>query len=152
MIEKLDRHIKTEENGVRISCPPTQADCIDKINELVDFANNLRKELDSKDDEIRAWIDIVCGLREQVKKIDQNLNFAQPEVKENAQDPYAEQRKWIGKMCRFWDGEHIKFCDILGILTKINDMSHRPFEVNNGDKWEYCEPVKPDDDIIYKGE
>lgn len=39
MIEKLDRHIKTEENGVRISCPPTHADCIDKINELVDVVN-----------------------------------------------------------------------------------------------------------------
>lgn len=41
MIKKLDRHIKTEENGVRISCPPTHADCIDKINELVDAVNGI---------------------------------------------------------------------------------------------------------------
>lgn len=32
-----------ERYGVRISCPPTQADCIDKINELVDAVNELQE-------------------------------------------------------------------------------------------------------------
>lgn len=45
MIEKLDRHIKTEENGVRISCPPTHADCIDKINELINTVNRLEESV-----------------------------------------------------------------------------------------------------------
>ena len=44
MIEKLDRHIR-EEDGVRISCPPTQTYCMDKINELVDTVNKLQESV-----------------------------------------------------------------------------------------------------------
>lgn len=66
MIEKLDRHIKTEENGIRISRPPTHAGCIDKINELVGAVNELQTK---------------------VNKLAPKINFAQPEVKENAHEP-----------------------------------------------------------------
>lgn len=63
-IQKLDRYIKTEENGVRISCPPEPQDMMDKINELVDAVNELQISAN-------------------------RMGFDKP--KENKQDPYAEQ-------------------------------------------------------------
>ena len=69
-------------------------------------------------------------------------------------DAYAEQRKWIGKACWFWDDE--KEEKVCGILTTIDsdcglsDMC--PYWNGTTSNWfEHCEPVKPDDDIIYKG-
>lgn len=40
-IEKLERHIRVE-NGYEISCPPDEAEIIEKINELVDAVNELK--------------------------------------------------------------------------------------------------------------
>ena len=74
---------------------------------------------------------------------------------ENVQDKFAEQCKWIGKLCKFWDGDeqisHLRW----GILYEITPTSPLPFCCSLGDgktfDYEHCEPVKPDDDIIYKG-
>lgn len=65
----------------------------------------------------------------------------------------VDYSKWIGKLCRFWDdGPTIKIGTIYGILTGFDD-SDRPFERDNLDYWfKHCEPVLPDDDVIYKGE
>lgn len=65
-------------------------------------------------------------------------------------DPYAEQRKWIGKACWFWDGgaKTRAFGKLNQVDTEYNDA---PFQSNFGKWYEHCEPVKPDDDIIYKG-
>lgn len=125
MIEKLDRHIKIEENGVRISCPPTQADCIDKINELVYAVNVLQAQ--------------VAILEE----------HAHPTAKTEPTDPYAEQRKWIGKLCKCWDSDIND--DVWGILQDIKDNKTEKYYMY-GIGYEHCEPVKPDDDIIFKGE
>lgn len=74
---------------------------------------------------------------------------------ENVQDKFAEQRKWIGKLCKFWfaDAEHPTF----GILDFVDAGPHpEPFHINCGESeqgwYPHCEPVKPDDNIIYKGE
>lgn len=69
----------------------------------------------------------------------------------NAQDPYAEQRKWVGKLCRFWDDDY-KTIKHFGILASINEREFCKYEADNGNYFCACEPVKPDDDIIYKGE
>lgn len=64
------------------------------------------------------------------------------------QDPYTEQRKWIGKLCKFWDydGEE-KWFSILEYIDKNSPYSY----CASGDWWyKHCEPVSPDDDIIYK--
>lgn len=65
-------------------------------------------------------------------------------------DPYAEQRKWIGKVCKFWDNLDNTYS--LALLVKIIEKEPMPFEDYRGNQWHHCEPVKPDDDIIYKGE
>ena len=67
-------------------------------------------------------------------------------------DPYAEQRKWIGKLCRFWCSNK-KYAD-LGILQAITP-ANTPNKYLKKDSciwYSNCEPVKPDDDIIFKGE
>ena len=78
-----------------------------------------------------------------------NANVA--ENGKNAQDPYAEQRKWVGKLCRFWD-DNSKITKHLGILTRIDETAIVPYEAENGFWYCACEPVKPDSELIYHGE
>ena len=91
-----------------------------KINELVDAVNKLQYD-----------------------------NSEKANCQENVQDPYAEQRKWIGTLCRCWDSNIDD--DVWGILQDIKDNKTEKYYLY-GIGYEHCEPVKPDDDIIYKGE
>lgn len=104
-------------------------------------------------DKINDLIDAVNELQIKVNKLAPNINFAQPEVKENVQDKFAEQRKWIGKICEFWDNDGTQQLSY-GVLTKIDTESGFGVQYCCNDEYDYehCEPVKPDDDIIYKGE
>lgn len=62
-------------------------------------------------------------------------------------DPYAEQRKWIGKLCWCWDTEREDaFCYVLG---RIDEYSEYPY-VRKGFTeagYKHCEPVS--EDLIY---
>lgn len=102
-------------------------DCINKINELVDAVNVLQESMD----------------------LVQSTLVEEPEPA----DPYAEQRKWIGKICRFWNDDESLEDSTYGELVNIFDAPHEdcPFQCGYGEWYEHCEPVKPDDDIIYKG-
>ena len=120
MIEKLERLIR-EEDGVKISCPPDNEHIMHKINALIDAVNELQQKVG-------------------ISKIENTT--------ESTQDPYAEQRKWIGKLCWFWDWEREKA--VTGILTDLVETGPR-FIKYGLYFYEHCEPVKPDDDIIYKG-
>ena len=126
MIEKLDI-IRDSENCVDAFGDTHNVaghKVINKINELVDAVN-----------EIMTW------------------RFeTDEEPAENLQDPYGEQRKWIGKVCWFWDNDNTN--SSCGILTSIDTETFKEpqFVCNDEYDYEHCEPVKPDDDIIYKGE
>lgn len=114
--------------GKKYEYPDTTA-LVSKINELADAVNKLQTK---------------------VNKLAPNINFAQPEVKENVQDKFAEQRRWIGKLCKFWDIDNDNL--YYGPLTKIHDTSPTSpycYECNHRICYTNCEPVK--DDIIYKG-
>lgn len=102
-------------------------DCIKKINELVDTINELQTK---------------------VNKLEAKVNFAKPEVKETFVCP--EQYKWIGKLCKFWD-----YADkpVFGFLDNVDvDNKEYPYTKLGGSIFQNCEPVKPDDSIIYKGD
>ena len=117
-------------------------------------------------EKINELVDAVNELQEQVKKTDQNLNFEQQEVKdipdgddaiEEAKktnlnvDLYVEHKKWIGSLCKFWSDDR-NDC-VYGILASILPMVDLPYEVEDCQDWyEHCEPVKPDSDVIFKGE
>lgn len=122
MIEKLD----IKNGGVE-----DLLNCIKKINEVVDVVNQL----------------VSC---EQARTCHELIH-----KNEAPADPYAEQRKWIGKICKFWNWDTglVHYSKLITIKD-INDgeMSNCPFRADDGCWYMYCEPVKPDDDIIYKGE
>lgn len=106
---------------------------IAKINELVDAVNEMQKNINRAN---CAILDLATP-----DAPNASLNSIKKQI-----DPYAEQKKWIGKLCRFWDFvyDNYYFDTLKGITDKGLFIGH------NG-AWEHCEPVKPDDDIIYKG-
>lgn len=99
---------------------------------------------------VNLLIDAVNELQTKVNKLAPNINFAQPEVKENLQDKFAEQRKWIGKVCEFWDNDGTQDIEY-GVLTAITTDYGVGFCCNDEHEYDNCQPVKPDDDVIYQG-
>ncbi len=121
MIEKLNAHLYKDTADMF-------EDFREKINELVDAVNVLQ----CKNVHIESDL--------------QDLIYPK-EIKCEAPDPYAEQRKWIGKLCRFYkNGERVSI-DILRAVAEKG--AFYPFRSTN-EWYEHCEPVSPDDDIIYK--
>ncbi len=106
----------------------TWGECLERLNEVIDAVNSLRDD---------------CNLL---------MGYIAPEDKCESEpaDPYAEQRKWIGKVCRFWDDDNTN--SSCGILTSIDTETFKEpqFVCNDEYDYEHCEPVSPDDDIIYK--
>lgn len=122
MIEKLNYGWQA---GGGYSEPTIERMC-DKINELVDAVNELTS----------------C-----VGQL--GVEFTDPTPHENIQNPFAEQQGWIGKLCKFWDYEDEE--KWFSTLEHIDKNSPYPY-CASGDWWyKHCEPVKPDDDIVYKG-
>ena len=135
MIEKLDlekRHSFGTVDWLENMNEPSGAKLIEtKINELIDTVNSI--------------------VSVQEKLIDSR--FVVETKHEEPADPYAEQRKWIGRICEFWDNDDTQQLSY-GVLTKIDTESGFGVQYCCNDEYDYdnCQPVKPDDDIIYKGE
>lgn len=141
MIKKLDllnntTHVFNDENClVNVA---TGKDTIIKINEIIDAINTL-------------WIDLnnhTCRLME-LENTDNTDN--------TVADKFAEQRRWIGKLCKFRDEDYKDDQWDYGLLQAVENplTAHiwktGCFKHNLGHWYDYCEPVKPDADIIYKG-
>ncbi len=132
MIEKLEkRQVPIPDNPAVVKWVGMDNESLfNKINELVDAVNELQTK---------------------VNEMAQNPNFAQPEVKENfTTDPYAEQ-KWVGCLCKLWTGDGLVRYGILRGVALNRKKTNYPYQALST-SFEHCEPVKPDDDIIYKGE
>ena len=98
-----------------------------KINELIDAVKELQKHEEQH-------LDLLTQLNEM-------------RLQKEPTDPYAEQRKWVGKLCWFWDNqEEYKF---VGILGEVSDNGTY-FQKDGIVSYLNCEPVSPEDDIIYK--
>lgn len=153
MIKKLpenkDKVFKTE-TGEYLTIPELSIPkpVSDKINELVDAVNELQESQNT------YWTDI-AEIKKELQTRPENVQPDAESRPENVQDKFAEQRRWIGKLCKFWfaDAEHPTF----GILDFVDAGPHpEPFHINCGESeqgwYPHCEPVKQDDDIIYRGE
>lgn len=139
MIEKLDKHLASNINSCNMSQNIMVAHkAIEKINELVDAVNELQKQIEKVS---FAILDLATPNGE---------NKALESIQVAPADPYAEQKKWIGCVCRFWD-DNSKITKHFGILTRIDETAIVRYEAEDGFWYCACEPVKPDDDIIYKG-
>lgn len=134
MIEKIKNKTGTRCGQI---LPVSQDTIINKINELVDAVNNQQTQLN----------DHGCRLLDLQNRITVLDDPSYREAESELADPYVEQRKWIGKLCMFWDDdyEHDYFDTLKGITDDGLFIGH------NG-TWKHCEPVKLDDEIIYKGE
>lgn len=76
---------------------------------------------------------------------------AEPEKCETPVDPFAEQRKWIGYLCWFWDDDYyLKTAGVLEEITTIEEEFHYAKQ-ENCTVWKHCEPILPTDNAIYKG-
>lgn len=135
MIEKLKLHQVLDNNGkVYAEVEPDNTELREAINELIDMTNRLHIEINNHD----------CRLLSVESQIWDNN-----EKKTEPADPFAEQKKWIGKLCRFWDDEGDSH---FSILVDIHKPAPYPY-CCEGDWWyQHCEPVKSDDSIVYKGE
>jgi len=157
MIEKLEKHIIGENapGMVSLMVAPTAEQQVDKINELCDVVNTIQKEREAERFEIQEWIGILEAVRKSVnvheKQIDELQMKLEPEKCETPVDPYAEQHKWIGCLCRFWfDNPDDTVLDCLGkIQTGENGIEYYGKETY--DWFPHCEPILPTDNAIYKG-
>lgn len=147
MIEKLTTYPRPLPNNPTVveNIGMDNKSLFDKINELVDAVNAMQN----------LWVEVAM-----VKKIILELQTSpenvQPDTEsrtENVQDKFAEQRKWIGCLCRFWDDDAFVTSNdwAFGILTSIDKGMQFQYCCNENCNFKHCEPVKPDDDIIYKG-
>ncbi len=100
----------------------------DKINEIVDTVNSIMEAKSVLDNKTEADGDDAI----------QEVIHA---------DPYAEQKKWIGKLCKFWDFVYDSY-----YFDTLKGITDEGLFIGHNGSWEHCEPVKPTDSIIYKGE
>lgn len=139
MIKKLEKRIIGESvpGTVSLMVTPTAKQQVDKINELVDVVNAIQKEREAERFEIQEWIGILEAVRKSVniheKQIDELQMKLEPEKcetrAENVQ-PDTESRpenvhavcpavKYMGKVCRFWNGGNGKKFKNIGVLIEI---------------------------------
>lgn len=135
MIKKLKPLTEVDENNNPIaSHMPDGATLMGKINELVDAVN-----------EIMTW---------RFETDDEPAETPIISKKEKA-DPYAEQRRWIGKLCKFWDDDEDEGYIYEILIDIIDDGSDYPYKIMETDcrnwtlSYKHCEPVL--EDLIYKG-
>ena len=106
---------------------------------------------------IDQLVDAVNELQGHIKFLDERIrtkNFMVDVDKTNPISKYyidiEEQRKWEGKLCWFWDEDPED--KIVDVLSCIDISDKYPYVMcDHQVHYKHCEPVKPDDDIIYKG-
>ena len=158
MLEKLkpneDKVFKTE-TGECLTIPElgVPKPISDKINELVDAVNKQQIQLNNHECRLLDLQNRVTALDDPSYHEDENSDwYDDPKYREQSADPYAEQRKWIGYLCWFWDDVYgLKTAGVLEDITTIEEEFHYA-KKDTCTVWKHCEPVKPDDSIIYKGE
>ena len=121
-----------------------------KINELVDAVNEYEKDRE----EIKEWIGIVSDLRSRVPVVESRVSILEEHAHPTATTE-PTYKNWIGKICKFWNWDTglAHYSKLITIKDpKDDEIANCPFRADDGGWYMYCEPVKPDDDIIYKGE
>ena len=147
MIKKLSEYKITSRDGsfINVECNTKIINTlVQKINELIDTVNNQQIQLNNHECRLLDLHNRITALD------DPTCHEAEPTPAENVPD-LDIQLSWIGCLCRFRHA--LGASPTYGILGKISTNSDFPYYKKDTDTyWKYCEPVKPDDDIIFKGE
>lgn len=155
MIEKLNvAYIQVESDG------NAKLELANKINELVDAINNKQKQINTHELQIAGLYDRLNGIRAIMCKNGIDISVCpentQPTIRSRPTNIHAvcPAVKYIGKVCRFWNGGNGKKFKNIGVLIEIlsADNKRRYVCASKPRKhFEHCEPVMPDDNLIYKG-
>ena len=111
-----------------------------KINEIIDAVNELQLAKDVMFNRLDMLNNAMCDMR---------IAAENGKSSKIEQDPYAEQR-WVGCLCKLWTGDGLVRYGILRGVALNRKKTKYPYQALST-SFEHCEPVKPDDDIIYKG-
>lgn len=106
-----------------------EADFLYKINEIIDYLESMRN--------------IINVHEREIDQLQMNASV------DNVITKYDNERKWIGKLCKFRDGEDFSWQ--YGILTDIVVGNDYPYWMGNVEFAE-CQPVLEEEfkDVIYK--
>ena len=126
-----------------------------KINELVDAVNGLQAQVAILEEHAHP----TAKVYEETQNMYDNaildaLKDKQVDVVVEPADQYAEQRKWIGCLCELWSGNSKNHrYGIWKGIAKNTYKGHKKIHKYQAlsMSFEHCEPVKQDDDIIFKG-
>ena len=124
------------------------SDVYDKVNQLVNAVNKLETMAKNTNTVLESLVQ-ENNIHE--KQIDELQMKAEPEKCETPAQNMPDldiQLSWVGHLCRFWDYDKIE--STYAILYDINVWSEHPYCKSNGNQYKHCEPVNPDDDVIYK--
>ena len=119
----------------------------EKINALTDAVNSLR-------DDCNLLMGYIAP-ENKCEPTETPTNSKMENVAENGKcaknaqvDEIEQAEKWIGKLC--WFSQIYECHQHIAILKRISESGL--YVTDDGELYyAYCEPVKPDDDIIYKG-
>lgn len=120
-----------------------QWDIQDHLQDTKQIAQYLEAVIKEEDDDmlLTAIVDTVKALKR---------------IRETPSECLKEARKWLGKVCLFWDD--MKPNKVVGILAAIYPGSCYPFgrrpveDEQHVPNYQHCEPITTDDELIYKGE
>ena len=126
----------------------TCGDVLEKINEIVDVVNDLVEQLHRLVDTQIVDGGRLQAIKDMVNVHEREIDKLQMKVESEKCD-YEDERKWIGKLCKFRDSE--EFVWQYGILTDIVVGNDYPYWMGNVEFAE-CQPVLEEEfkDMIYK--
>lgn len=152
MIEKLKEHeVKDSRTGkvyATIGCD--MYEIIEKINELVDRENWLDKTVEVLTKRLKDHEEWQSAVGEMVNVHEREIDQLQMSINPEKCN-YDDERKWIGKLCKFRDCEECGWR--YGILTDIIENEEYPYWMGDAE-WAECQPVLEDEfkNVIYKRE
>lgn len=122
----------------------TWGEWLEKLNEVIDAVNELQESQNT------YWTDI-AEIKKELQTRAENVQPDAESRQENVQDvdELEQAEKWVGKLC--WFSQLYGCRQHIAILKRISESGL--YVTDDGElHYAYCEPVKPDDDIIYKTE
>ena len=150
MIKKLQTSLAKEINAYNMTQNHIVAGIIiDKINELIDLVKEQQQQLNNHMCRLMALESDNKNIKDLFDQLHPELKIVRTLTQVDPIDPYAEQWEWIGKLCKLWNEDRPDEL-VYSILFKIYPDEKKPYQSIYTFFYTNCEPVSPDDDIIYK--